>query len=432
VSDARAWSCVECLCGSYSAGVAAEGWACVGLLLGVPNVHLVADDDPNNGDMHEVVKGKFFAFKGPTDQHKPYMTKRPSDYLDVFKHKKVQGIVRLNNKEYKIEPLIAAGFQHHDLFFVDCSTPSDAIVDRFLKISEKTEGALAVHCLAGLGRTGTLIGMYMMKHMGFTANECIAWLRIVRPGSVIGPQQNYLKNQEQRMRALGKHVSGLGLDGERSPVSADMAYFAGECNPDASAQLADQITKGMQLRDKFRGANSQGHAQARHARARADAALAPPTTLPPVERGFPGINAAPHAAGSAPAPGAPRDAGARNQHNSASGASSASGGGNSSVFRVHLAAAPDTTSFSHNVSPTAARLARRDSVGGGSDGFLSLQAGSHALQMPRGGHPHHQPSAADTPQPSTPNRFTPTNIRHSPGRQMSAGRLRGALGAHRR
>ncbi len=47
--------------------------------------------------------------------------------------------------------------------------------------------------LAGLGRTGTLIGAYLMKHHKFTAAEVIAWLRICRPGSVIGPQQNYLE-----------------------------------------------------------------------------------------------------------------------------------------------------------------------------------------------------------------------------------------------
>jgi cell division cycle 14 len=46
---------------------------------------------------------------------------------------------------------------------------------------------------AGLGRTGTLIGAYLMKHHKFTAAEVIAWLRICRPGSVIGPQQNYLE-----------------------------------------------------------------------------------------------------------------------------------------------------------------------------------------------------------------------------------------------
>ena len=36
---------------------------------------------------------------------------------------------------------------------------------------------------------GTLIAVWMMKNHGFTANEAIAWLRIVRPGCVIGPQQ---------------------------------------------------------------------------------------------------------------------------------------------------------------------------------------------------------------------------------------------------
>ena len=45
---------------------------------------------------------------------------------------------------------------------------------------------------AGLGRTGSLIGCYMMKHFRFTAAEIIAWLRICRPGSIIGGQQQWL------------------------------------------------------------------------------------------------------------------------------------------------------------------------------------------------------------------------------------------------
>jgi len=58
--------------------------------------------------------------------------------------------------------LVQAGFNHYDLFFADCSTPSDAIVDKFLRIAEEQEGSLAVHCRADLGRTVTLSAMYMM------------------------------------------------------------------------------------------------------------------------------------------------------------------------------------------------------------------------------------------------------------------------------
>jgi cell division cycle 14 len=43
-----------------------------------------------------------------------------------------------------------------------------------------------VHCKAGLGRTGSCIGAYVMKHYRFTAEELIGWIRIARPGSIIG------------------------------------------------------------------------------------------------------------------------------------------------------------------------------------------------------------------------------------------------------
>ena len=62
------------------------------------------------------------------------------------------------------------------------------------------------HCVAGLGRTGTLIGCYLMKHYEMSAAETIAWIRIVRPGSILGPQQHYM---EQYVVAFCRHCRNV-------------------------------------------------------------------------------------------------------------------------------------------------------------------------------------------------------------------------------
>jgi protein-tyrosine phosphatase len=152
-----------------------------------------------NGDFNWIVPDKFLAFAGPHEEHRldnGYPLLAPEDYFEYFREHGVTDIVRLNKKLYDRNRFVAAGFNHHELFFPDGSTPSDDILAQFLTICEKAKGVVAVHCKAGLGRTGTLIACYLMKHHQLTASECIGWLRICRPGSVIGPQQYYLHKQQ--------------------------------------------------------------------------------------------------------------------------------------------------------------------------------------------------------------------------------------------
>ncbi len=82
-----------------------------------------------------------------------------------------------------------------DLEYLDGSNPSDDTIKRFIMKCDEhiAKGhAVAVHCRAGLGRTGTLISCYMIHKYGFSARAALAWTRIARPGSIIGPQQDFL------------------------------------------------------------------------------------------------------------------------------------------------------------------------------------------------------------------------------------------------
>ncbi|XP_070563938.1 dual specificity protein phosphatase CDC14A-like isoform X17 [Ptychodera flava] len=159
-----------------------------------------------NGDFNWIIPDKFLAFSGPHNKSKienGYPLHAPEAYFPYFRKHNVTVVVRLNKKIYDAKRFTDAGFDHHDLFFVDGSVPSDAHVQKFLSLCENAEGAIAVHCKAGLGRTGTLIACYMMKHYRFTAAECIAWLRTCRPGSVIGPQQHFLEEKQASMWVQG-------------------------------------------------------------------------------------------------------------------------------------------------------------------------------------------------------------------------------------
>ncbi|KAG2466451.1 CC14A phosphatase, partial [Polypterus senegalus] len=159
-----------------------------------------------NGDFNWIIPGKFLAFSGPHSKSKienGYPLHAPEAYFPYFRKHNITTVIRLNKKMYDAKRFTDLGFEHHDLFFVDGSTPNDAIVRKFLNICENAEGAIAVHCKAGLGRTGTLIGCYMMKHYRMTTAETIAWIRICRPGSIIGPQQNFLQEKESSLWSDG-------------------------------------------------------------------------------------------------------------------------------------------------------------------------------------------------------------------------------------
>ena len=159
------------------------------------------------GDINWIIPGKLLAFSGPLDVNrdaKGNWRKTPEDYIPIFHRLKVGTVIRLNDKVYNEEKFKAKGINHKDIIFQDGSCPNQEIIRKFLTTCEQEPKALAIHCKAGLGRTGTLIGCYAMKHYKFPAADFIGWIRLCRPGSVLGPQQQFLIDIEPSFHSLSQ------------------------------------------------------------------------------------------------------------------------------------------------------------------------------------------------------------------------------------
>jgi protein-tyrosine phosphatase len=151
-----------------------------------------------NGDLNAIVPGRFVAFSGPAAR-RTEVSLGPEDYVPILKRFGVTAVVRLNKKVYDRKKFLDAGIKHYDMYFIDGGNPTDAIIKQYLDVVENERGAIGIHCKAGLGRTGVLNACYLMKHYRLSANELIAWMRCCRPGTVIGPQQQFLKEMEPKM-----------------------------------------------------------------------------------------------------------------------------------------------------------------------------------------------------------------------------------------
>eukprot|EP00928_Gymnodinium_smaydae_P089509 TRINITY_DN73468_c0_g1_i1.p1 TRINITY_DN73468_c0_g1~~TRINITY_DN73468_c0_g1_i1.p1 ORF type:complete len:523 (-),score=96.75 TRINITY_DN73468_c0_g1_i1:91-1536(-) len=206
-------------------------------------------DDFDAYGVNWLIPGKLLAFAGPVSSVVTARGRRgytPDDYLPLFRDLGVELVIRLNGKEYSSEWFTGNGVRHMELFFEDGTCPPKDIITRFVAAVESAPRAVAVHCKAGLGRTGTLIAIFAMLRYNFPARDFIGWSRLCRPGSVIGEQQQFLVDLECAINKVtektGDEGSSLSTPQASTPRSSNGRFACLHRNTSvARTSAADKI-----------------------------------------------------------------------------------------------------------------------------------------------------------------------------------------------
>jgi len=151
------------------------------------------------------IKLRFFITKAPNDSN-------VDQYVEELKKNNIKHVVRVCQPTYSKDILDAAGITVHDMYFNDGKTPSPEIQEAWHNLVQQvfyhpaeldTGGedgsggggdgvpAIAVHCVAGLGRAPVMVAIALIDD-GMPNLEAIKHIRIHVPGSFNQHQIKFL------------------------------------------------------------------------------------------------------------------------------------------------------------------------------------------------------------------------------------------------
>ncbi len=113
------------------------------------------------------------------------------DALILLKSLGVSALLSLTEEPLSSELLDKFELRAEHVPIADFSAPTIAQIEQAITVINgflKDEIAVAVHCGAGVGRTGTILACYFVWQ-GISANEAISRVRTLRPSSIETPEQ---------------------------------------------------------------------------------------------------------------------------------------------------------------------------------------------------------------------------------------------------
>lgn len=134
---------------------------------------------------------------------------RSEDAIVLLQKLGIQALLSLSEESLSEDLLRKYKIQWKHLPVPDFTAPTLEQVEQALTIIDGFLGhglPVAVHCRAGLGRTGTILACYLVAQ-GSSATDAIQKVRTKRPGSIETPEQEaVIKEYEQA------HRTGVGLE----------------------------------------------------------------------------------------------------------------------------------------------------------------------------------------------------------------------------
>lgn len=124
------------------------------------------------------------------------------DYdMDLLHNMGITHLITLTEKDLDQSALARNGLCNIHLPIYDREAPSMAqtyMLVRRMQVLLDQGAVLAVHCRAGIGRTGTILAAWLIREGGLSASNAISRLRSIYPSYVqTQVQEDFLQNFEQ-------------------------------------------------------------------------------------------------------------------------------------------------------------------------------------------------------------------------------------------